>query len=227
MLTLAKGPRLNRHPFVPYAPLHADYSDQHRPTMAVTESRMLSLGTLAPSFELPAANPGVDDAGGATRSLDDYPDAEAYVVVFSCNHCPYVKHIEDALVDVARMYQSRGVQFIAICSNNTDTHPQDGIEHMAERASAKGFPFPYLRDDTQEVAQAYAAACTPDFFVFDADQELVYRGRFDETRPNKGAAHGGDLTQALDELLEEGTVSIEQRPSMGCNIKWKPGNEPA
>ena len=195
--------------------------------MAVTESRMLSLGTTAPSFELPAANPDVDDAGGATRSLDDYPDAEAYVVVFSCNHCPYVKHIEDALVDVARTYQSRGVQFIAICSNNTETHPQDSIEHMAERAKAKDFPFPYLRDDTQEVAQAYAAACTPDFFVFDADQELVYRGRFDETRPNKGTAQGGDLTQALDELLEEGTVSIEQRPSMGCNIKWKPGNEPA
>jgi len=194
--------------------------------MAVTESQMLSLGTKAPSFELPAANPSVDDAGGSTRSLEDYPDARAYVILFTCNHCPYVKHLEDALVEVAHSYQQKGVQFIAICSNNTETHPQDGIEHMAKRADEKNFPFPYLRDDSQEVAQAYAAACTPDFFVFDADHSLVYRGRFDETRPKKGTAHGGDLKQALDELLNDGKVSVEQYPSMGCNIKWKPGNEP-
>ncbi len=189
--------------------------------MAVTESRMLSLGTEAPAFDLPAANPEVDDAGGDTRSIDDYPNARAFVIVFSCNHCPYVKHLEDELVETAREYQAKGVQFIAICSNNTETHPQDGIGPMAERAREKDFPFPYLRDDSQDVARAYKAACTPDFFVFDGDRKLVYRGRFDETRPNKGTPHGGDLKKALDQLLQDGEVTIEQHPSMGCNIKWK------
>ena len=188
---------------------------------------MMELGRTAPPFELPAANPDVDDRGGDTRSLDDYADAEALVVVFLCNHCPYVKHIEDELLAVARAYQERGVQFVGICSNDAERYPDDSFDSMAERARAKDYPFPYLQDESQEVAQTYEAACTPDFYVFDADRELVYRGRFDETRPNDGEPHGGDLRQALDELLDDGTVTIEQKPSMGCNIKWKEGNQPA
>ncbi len=188
---------------------------------------MMELGQTAPSFSLPAANPEVDDRGGDVRSLDDYDDAEALVIVFTCNHCPYAKHVEDKLIDVARMYQKRGVQFIGICSNDPERYPADSFERMAERAEEKDYPFPYLQDESQEVAQAYEAACTPDFYVFDADRTLVYRGRFDETRPNHGESHGRDLRQALDELLEDGEVKVEQKPSMGCNIKWKSGTEPA
>jgi peroxiredoxin len=195
--------------------------------MAVTESTMMELGRTAPSFELPAANPGVDDHGGDTRSLDDYDDAEALVVVFMCNHCPYVKHVEDELLNVAREYQEEGVQFVGICSNDAENYPDDSFDSMAERAEAKDYPFPYLQDESQEVARAYEAACTPDFYVFDADRRLAYRGRFDETRPDGGEPHGGDLRQALDELLEEGEVTMEQKPSMGCNIKWKEGRKPA
>lgn len=196
--------------------------------MAVTESTMLDLGTTAPAFTLPAANPDVDDRGDDHRSLSDYDDAEALVVVFMCNHCPYVQHIEDALVDVARSYQDRGVQFIGICSNDAERYPDDSFESMAERAEAHDYPFPYLHDETQEVAKAYNAACTPDLYVFDENRELAYRGRFDDTRPNQGTdAHGGDLRQALDELLEQGEVTMEQKPSAGCNIKWKPNAEPA
>lgn len=195
--------------------------------MAVTESTMMELGSPAPNFSLPAANPEVDDRGGDRRSLDDYDDAEAVVIIFMCNHCPYVKHVEEALVDVAREYQERGVQFIGICSNDPERYPDDSFENMAERARAKEYPFPYLQDETQEVAEAYEAACTPDFYVFDADRALAYRGRFDETRPDQGEPHGGDLRQALDELLETGEITMEQKPSMGCNIKWKPGREPA
>lgn len=196
--------------------------------MALTESQMIDLGAPAPDFKLPVANPGADGLEGGYRSLADYPDAEAYVVVFTCNHCPYVQHIEDALVEVAEAYQAKGVQFVAVCSNDAERYPADAFERMAERARAKDFPFPYLHDESQHVAQAYGAQCTPDFFVYDADLKLAYRGRFDETRPNQGeAAHGGDLTQALDELLADGAVQTEQKPSMGCNIKWKPGMEPA
>jgi peroxiredoxin len=195
--------------------------------MALTESQMAELGTPAPSFELPITNPGADDLHGGLRALDDYADADAVVIIFMCNHCPYVKHIEDALVDVAAEYQERGVQFIGICSNDAEKYPDDGFERMTERAQEKGFPFPYLHDESQDVARAYGALCTPDIFVYDDDRTLVYRGRFDETRPKKGEAHGGDLKQALDELLESGRIEMEQQPSMGCNIKWKPGKEPA
>ncbi len=195
--------------------------------MAVTESTMMELGQPAPSFTLPAANPDVDDRGDDTRSLSDYDDAEIVVVVFMCNHCPYVKHVEDELLAVAREYQERGVQFIGICSNDPERYPADSFDSMAERAAKKNYPFPYLQDESQEVAQTYEAACTPDFFVFDADRTLAYRGRFDETRPDQGESHGGDLRRALDEALESGTVSMEQKPSMGCNIKWKPEVDPA
>lgn len=195
--------------------------------MAVTESTMMELGHPAPDFSLPAANPEVDDRGDERRALTDYDDADVLVVVFMCNHCPYVKHIEDALLDVAREYQERGVQFVGICSNDPERYPDDSFDRMAERAREKEYPFPYLHDETQEGAQAYEAACTPDIYVFDEDRRLAYRGRFDETRPDKGTPHGGDLRRALDELLEAGEVTMEQHPSMGCNIKWKPGKEPA
>jgi len=195
--------------------------------MAVTESTMMELGRTAPSFTLPAANPDVDDRGDEHRSLQDYDDAEALVVVFMCNHCPYVKHVEDELLSTAREYQERGVQFIGICSNDPERYPDDSFERMAERTEEKKYPFPYLQDESQEVAQAYEAACTPDFYVFDADRTLVYRGRFDDTRPDHGTPDGADLRQALDQVLEDGEVTMEQTPSMGCNIKWKPGVEPA
>jgi peroxiredoxin len=195
--------------------------------MAVTESTMMDLGTQAPDFSLPIANPDVDESEGDHRALDDYDDAEALVVVFMCNHCPYVKHVEDALVDVAGTYQEKGVQFVGICSNDPENYPDDDFEHMAERAEEKGYPFPYLQDESQDVARAYSAACTPDFFVFDDDRELVYRGRFDDTRPDGDPATGEDLTAALDQLLEDGEVATDQKPSMGCNIKWKPGKKPA
>lgn len=195
--------------------------------MAVTKSQMTQLGQSAPDFSLPVANPSADDLEGGIRRLDDYADAEALVIVFMCNHCPYVKHVEDALLDTARAYQAQGVQFIGICSNDPERYPDDSFERMAERAREKDYPFPYLHDESQEVAQAYKATCTPDFFVYDADHELAYRGRFDETRPNQGdEATGRDLRQALDELLEDGEVHLDQKPSMGCNIKWKPGKEP-
>lgn len=188
---------------------------------------MLQLGRSAPPFSLPCANPDVDDRGGDTRSLADYEDAEVLVVVFMCNHCPYVKHIEDELLAVAREYQTRDVQFIGICANDAERYPDDSFEKMGERAREKNYPFPYLQDETQDVAQAYEAACTPDFYVFDNDRTLVYRGRFDETRPNQGEPHGADLRKALDELLREGEITVEQKPSMGCNIKWKPSTDPA
>jgi len=182
---------------------------------------MIDLGTPAPSFELPAANPSVDTRGEETRGLDDYSDTNIVVVVFTCNHCPYAKHIENALVRVALDYASAGIQFIAINSNDTVNYPEDSFEAMAERAESKSYPFPYLLDESQDTARAYGAVCTPDFFVFDQNRVLVYRGRFDDTRPGKGTATGADLRNALETLLSEGPVSDTQWPSMGCNIKWK------
>jgi thiol-disulfide isomerase/thioredoxin len=189
---------------------------------------MIQLGSTAPDFALPAANPDVDERGSdEKRRLADYDDADVLVVVFMCNHCPYVKHVEDELLQVARDYAGRSVQFVGICSNNAETHPQDSFENIAERALEKDYPFPYLRDESQEVASDYGAVCTPDFFVYNDERRLVYRGRFDESRPNQGPPTGEDLRQAIDDLLEEGRVFGEQYPSVGCNIKWKPGMEPA
>ena len=189
--------------------------------MAVTYSQMTELGADAPPFDLPAANPQVDNIARTTRSLDDYADADALVVVFTCNHCPYVIHVEDALLEVARTYQARGVAFVGICANDAAVYPDDSFENMARRAQQKKYPFPYLHDESQAVARAYGAECTPDFFVYDRDHRLVYRGRFDETRPNMGTPTGRDLRQALDQLLDTGAVSMEQFPSIGCNVKWK------
>lgn len=191
--------------------------------MSRTASQMSELGTAAPPFDLPAANPAADGRSGDTRSLGDFSDAEALVVVFTCNHCPYAQHVEPALVEMAKVYRERGVAFAAICANDAETHPQDSFEKMAARAEAQGFPFPYLRDESQEVARSYGATCTPDFFVYGPDRTLAYRGRFDATRPNGAPATGADLREALDQLLAEGRVQMEQQPSVGCNIKWMAG----
>lgn len=189
--------------------------------MSLTYSEMLPLGTKAPAFDLPLANREVDAARAEPfRSLDDYPDAAAFVVVFTCNHCPYVIAVEDRMIALANDFAKQGVQFVAICSNNAETHPADSFENMAARAEEKSYPFPYLHDESQEAARAYAAACTPDFYVFGRDRKLVYRGRLDDGTPKRDATTS-DLRNALNEILDTGSVTMQQIPSMGCNIKWK------
>lgn len=188
--------------------------------MALTLSRMTELGSRAPSFDLPVSNPDVDGANGKTRSLDQVSAGKPLVVVFMCNHCPFVIHIEHALVDVARTWIAKGVQFVGISSNDVRQYPADSFENMASRAAQKQYPFPYLYDESQDVAKAYGAECTPDIFVYDRNLELAYRGRFDATRPGQGRASGQDLAQALEELTANGSVLMQQHPSMGCNIKW-------
>ncbi len=188
--------------------------------MVMTASTMLPLGTEAPGFTLP-------DTEGNLVSLSDFEEAKALVVVFMCNHCPFVKHVIDGLVKLAKAYQPRGVAFVGINANDVNEFPEDRPEKMAEFARAKGIPFPYLYDETQEVAKQYHAACTPDFFVFDEDRRLVYRGQMDDSRPGSTVpVTGADLRVALDAVLEGEAVPEKQKPSMGCNIKWKPGNEP-
>ena len=188
--------------------------------MAATPSTMLALGTRAPDFCLP-------DTDGQVVSLADFADAPALLVVFLSNHCPYVKHLRTALAQVAREYQARGVAMVGIASNDAERYPADGPEMMAHEKAAVGYPFPYLYDEKQEVAKAYQAACTPDFFLFNEQRELVYRGQFDDSRPkNERPATGRDLRAALDAVLEGRPVPPDQIPSIGCNIKWKAGNEP-
>ena len=183
--------------------------------MAATLSNMMELGTKAPSFSL------MDTVSDKTVTLNDLKSEVATVVFFICNHCPYVKHINSKMVEVANKYQAKGVQFVAISSNDVETHPQDGPDKMKQVAKDEGYPFPYLYDETQEVAKAYQAECTPDLFVFDANLKCVYRGQFDDTRPNKGEPTGNDLSTALDAIIAGEEVSTDQKPSMGCNIKWK------
>lgn len=185
--------------------------------MSATPSTMLELGTEAPDFTLPSVN-------GGNLSLSYADQSKGFVVMFICNHCPYVLHIEDELVKVANEYIARGIGFIAISSNDVEKYPQDSPEKMAE----KGYPFPYLYDEDQQVAKAYKAACTPDLFVFDDNRKLVYRGQFDDSRPKKDIpVTGNDLRKALDAVLAGKTIpEKDQIPSIGCNIKWKPGNEP-
>ncbi len=186
--------------------------------MAAVESQMLELGTVAPEFALP-------DPDGNVHSLSD--DAQAIVVMFISNHCPFVKHIREQLAALGRDYGPRGVAIYAIGSNNIETHPADRPELMKEEAATWGYTFPYVFDEDQSVAKAYKAACTPDFFVFDADKRLAYRGQLDDSRPSNSApVDGRDLRAALDALLAGNAVPAEQKPSIGCNIKWKPGNEP-
>lgn len=189
--------------------------------MSLTASTMLPLGTRAPGFELP-------DTDGKTVALEDFAGAPALLVVFMCNHCPYVKHVRHHLARLAREYQARDVAVVGISANDVSTHPADGPEMMAREKAEIGYTFPYLYDESQHTALAYQAACTPDFFVFDKDQKLVYRGQMDSSRPEGPVpVTGQDLRAALDAVLEGRPVSGDQRPSMGCNIKWKPGNEPA
>jgi peroxiredoxin len=188
--------------------------------MVKTASTMLELGTSAPDFSL--AN--VD---GSTVSLSDFTDKRGLLVAFICNHCPFVIHIREQFSKFGKEYQDKGLGIVAISSNDTSTHPQDGPEQMKQEAAAQGYVFPYLYDGTQEVAQAYKAACTPDFFLFDADLKLVYRGQFDSSRPGNGIpVTGEDLRAACDAVLSGSPIPEPQKPSIGCNIKWKEGNAP-
>ena len=183
--------------------------------MAATESQMIPLGSTAPDFEL------INTITNKKVSLKELKSESATVILFICNHCPFVHHINDALVELANSYQNLGVSFIAISSNDVEKYPDDSPELMTVFAKENGFTFPYLYDADQSVAKAYDAACTPDIYVYDGDLKLAYRGRFDETRPKMGIASGKDLAMALDEILATGKTSIAQIPSIGCGIKWK------
>jgi peroxiredoxin len=189
--------------------------------MAETPSTMmLALGTPAPDFDLP-------DPSGKRYSLASFADAPALVVMFICNHCPYVIHIRDKLAELARTYQQRGVAFVGINANDVSHYPEDSPQKMAEAIDKVGYTFPYLYDESQEVAKAYRAACTPDFYVFGAGRKLVYCGQFDDSRPRSSApVTGRDLAQALDAVLAGKPVNPDQRPSLGCNIKWKEKSAP-
>lgn len=184
--------------------------------MAATETIRIPLGFKAPDFTLP------DTVSGEDLSLHQLKGDKATVVMFICNHCPYVKHVNKQLVSLANDYTSRGISFIAISSNDVQNYPQDGPELMKENARMEQYPFPFLYDETQEVAKAYHAACTPDFSIFDKDLLCVYRGQLDDSRPkNDSIADGKDIRAALDNILAGIPVSEQQIPSLGCNIKWK------
>jgi len=182
---------------------------------------MLALGTKAPEFSLP------DAVSGRTISLDSFADEKALLVMFLCPHCPYVKHIQKPLAALLREYRGTGLGVVAISSNDAQQYPEDDPAGLRRQAKECSFDFPYGYDESQEVAQAYEAACTPDFFLFDSARKLVYRGQFDGARPkNDIPVTGSDLRAALDAVLAGRPIAAEQRPSIGCNIKWKPGKEP-
>ncbi|HSW69347.1 MAG TPA: thioredoxin family protein [Gammaproteobacteria bacterium] len=184
--------------------------------MAITPSSMLPLGTKAPHFNLP------DVQSEKSVSLDQLKANAATVIMFICNHCPYVKHIQTRLVEVANKYQNPNVHFVAINSNDVTQYPTDSPENMRKEAETHHYPFPYLFDETQTIAKAYQAACTPDFYIFDKNLLCVYRGRFDGSTPgNDTPVTGKDLSDALDALLQNKQISPDQKPSLGCNIKWK------
>ena len=184
--------------------------------MAVTPSTMISLGTKAPDFTLP------DTVSGKNLSLQDLISNKATLIMFICNHCPFVKHVNEALVKLANEYISKGISFIAISSNDVVNFPEDSPEKMRQTAKELGYTFPYLYDESQEVARAYDAACTPDFFIYDKDLKLVYRGQLDDSRPSNGLlVTGKDIRNAFDLLLAGKNIPAEQMPSIGCNIKWK------
>jgi peroxiredoxin len=188
--------------------------------MALTPSTMLALGTPAPDFTLP-------DPSGKSFSLAGSASAPALVVAFICNHCPYVKHLRSGLAAFGREMESKGVAMVAISSNDVANYPEDNPAKMAQEARTAGYTFPYLYDEQQTAAKAYRAACTPDFFLFDKQRKLVYRGQFDDSRPgNHVPVTGKDLRAAVEAVLADQPVAEAQKPSMGCNIKWKPGNEP-
>lgn len=184
--------------------------------MAVTPSNMVPLGTIAPDFTLP------DTVSGRMMSLRELKSEIATVIMFICNHCPYVQHVQHELVRLANDYQPKGISFIAISSNDVVGYPDDAPDKMKEVAERLGYPFPYLYDETQEVAKAYDAACTPDFYIFDKDLKCVYRGQLDDSRPgNLIPVTGRDIRAALDSILRGEPVNPDQKPSVGCNIKWK------
>jgi peroxiredoxin len=184
-------------------------------------STMIALGTEAPDFALP------DVTTSRTVRRADFDDMKALLVMFICRHCPYVRHVREGLAELGRDYRDREVGIVAISANDPAVYPEDAPDSLAEEAREAGYTFPYLFDETQEVARAYAAACTPDFFLFDADRKLTYRGQFDSTRPDDGApVTGEDLRAAIDAVLADRPVPQDQRPSVGCTIKWRTGNEP-
>ncbi len=184
--------------------------------MARTPSNMLPLGTQAPVFNL------FDTVSGTHLSLTQLKGTQATVIMFICNHCPFVIHVNPEIVSIAKSYSEKGIRFIAISSNDVINYPQDSPENMTMHAKNEGYPFPYLYDETQNVAKAYDAACTPDFYVFDANLKLTYRGQLDDSRPDNGIpVTGNDLKNALDCLIENKDNTAQQKPSIGCNIKWK------
>lgn len=184
--------------------------------MAKTLSSMIPLGTLAPDFSLP------DVVSGEMKSLESLKSEIATVIMFICNHCPYVVHVRQQLVDISRTYQAKGISFVAISANDADEYPADSPANMAIEANVYGYTFAYLYDETQEIAKAYTAECTPDFYIFDGELACVYRGQLDDSRPgNDIPVTGSDLRSALDNILVGKPVSNQQTPSMGCNIKWR------
>ncbi len=188
--------------------------------MVKTASTMMPLGTTAPAFSLP-------DLDGSIKSLQQCSGENGTVIVFMCNHCPYVKHVAPELSKVSKDYASKGISFIGISSNDASAYSEDAPDKMREEAELQGYAFPYLYDESQSVAHAYRAACTPDFFVFDKNLALVYRGQLDDSRPKTDKPlTGKDLRSALDSLATGDPIDASQKPSIGCNIKWKPGMEP-
>lgn len=184
-------------------------------------STMLALGTKAPEFNLS------DVVSGKIVSLSNFPDKKAFLVMFICRHCPYVQHVKTEIGKIARDYADKGLGIVAISSNDINVYPEDAPESLAKMHKEENFNFPYLFDETQEVAKAYTAACTPDIFLFDKDRKLVYRGQLDDSRPgNEIPVTGKDLRSAIDAILSGSEVDPNQKPSTGCGIKWKEGNEP-
>ena len=189
--------------------------------MALTASTMLALGTKAPDFQLP------DVVSNQVVSLDTFANKQGLLVMFICNHCPFVKHIKGELAKIGKDYSHTNLGIVAISANDAANYPDDDPNHLKEMAEQLGFSFPLCYDESQETAKAYTAACTPDFFLFDANQQLVYRGQLDDSRPgNNEPINGKDLRAAIDGVLASARVDVKQKPSIGCNIKWKPGNEP-
>ena len=192
--------------------------------MVDTRSTMPELGNMAPDFSLPNTNPAY---GGETVSLSDFDRKAGLLVMFICNHCPFVKRIRQGLVQLGKDFEDSDLGIVAVCSNDQNTHPGDRPEKMTEEARTFGYRFPYLHDESQTIAKAYRAACTPDFFLYDRNRELVYRGQFDNARPrNDEPVTGEDLRRAIAQVLAGEKVPEDQRPSMGCNIKWKEGSAP-
>ncbi len=184
--------------------------------MSLTESSMLALGTTAPAFSLP------DVVSGKTYDLNSFRDKDALLVMFICRHCPYVQYVEKQLAAIGKDYREKNVGIVAVSSNDADTYPEDAPESLKQQAQTLGFAFPYLYDESQEMARRYDATCTPDFFLFDKQRKLVYRGQLDGSRPESGIpVDGRDLRAAIDTVLAGKTVSTQQKPSIGCNIKWK------